>query len=348
MRRVVLHVGMHKTGTSSIQASLHDARAALAGQGIIYAPLGRNHSVPIYDAFSKDDFVHRRHRLRRTTDRVAISDAGKAHRLHLRASILEHRTSDFVISGEGIPRLSHMGTHRMVAFLRKFFQRIEVVIFVRPPASFLHSQVQQQIKAGMTLERLASAKFRINYQEFEKYFDILPRDAIRTQVYAPDSLVEGCAVKTFCAVAGLPEVPVLRANDGLSRPAADFLLVANEILPVFGPDGLANPARSRYLVRTRFPGPKFYAARDIVLRGLESSRDDIAWTNQVLGLDLAAHDDGLAARDCHPGVITAEARAEIAAQVLAENARLLEERPGKRDKPERERRRAERSASQDG
>ena len=135
--------------------------------------------------------------------------------------------------------------------------------------------------------------------------------------------MEGCAVKTFCSLAALPGVPVRRANEGLSRASADLLLVANEVLPATLPDGRRNPERSPRLSQLRLPGPKFYAPRETVLRGLDSSRDQIEWINAVLGSNIEEYDDGLTVQDCHPGAIDPGALSELKARVLHENQRLL-------------------------
>ncbi|MBY0330139.1 MAG: hypothetical protein K2X49_05655 [Acetobacteraceae bacterium] len=333
MSRVILHVGMHKTGSSSIQASLHAARDALAARRIIYAPLGKNHSVPIFNAFNDGDAYHRWHRRRGIAEDGTADDVVRGARMLLREHFRSNPGKDFVISGEGIPGLSEQSTKRLLRFLDLHFARVEVVFFVRPPASFIHSQAQQQIKAGWTLERLTAARFRIPYRQFEKYFDLLPPDAISARVFSRSTLVEGCVVKTFCSLAALPEVPVRRANEGLSRLSADLLLVANEVLPATLPDGRRNPERSPRLSQLRLPGPKFYAPRETVLRGLESSRDQIEWISAVLGANIEEYDDGLTVQDYHPGTIDPDAMSELKDRVLHENGRLLRDaadNPGRR------------------
>ena len=53
LRTVILHIGIHKTGTSSIQDAFAGGRAALRAAGILYpASLPANHSHFLYNAFS--------------------------------------------------------------------------------------------------------------------------------------------------------------------------------------------------------------------------------------------------------------------------------------------------------
>lgn len=328
MARVILHLGMPKTGTTSIQYSLSEARATLAAQDIVYPDLGANHSVRIFDAFS--EIPHRRHR-RLGHDMAAIAERAERDRLYLREAFRANPGADFVISGEGIPRLSEEATQRLLGFLGGHFDRIEVVFLVRPPASFIHSQTQQLIKSGMTVARFARAPFGVPYRaRYEKYFRLLPRDAIRARVFSRSTLVEGCAVATFLTLCGwtslIGQVPVIRRNESISRPAADLLLVANEILPPTLPGGGRNPARDWRLsqVLSAVPGPKFRAPREAVLRGLEASRDDIAWLNDALGIRIEEYDEGLAAEhDFHPGRIAPADWAALEDRVREENRRLL-------------------------
>lgn len=63
VRKLVLHVGMHKTGTSSIQASFAHNRSVLADHGVGYAGVLENQSGPLYTRLAERPEAYRGNRL---------------------------------------------------------------------------------------------------------------------------------------------------------------------------------------------------------------------------------------------------------------------------------------------
>ena len=82
-RRVILHVGLHKTATTSLQATCLANRVALAHQGICYPDFRHplqpeqsmaNHSVPLVSmVHPKPHEYHMNIRMRVTDNNAAIS-----------------------------------------------------------------------------------------------------------------------------------------------------------------------------------------------------------------------------------------------------------------------------------
>jgi hypothetical protein len=315
---------MPKTGTSSIQASLHAARKTLLAKGVLYPPLGRNHSVRVFDVFADPGEIHPEH-ARRGRAHLPRDDQAAADRALLERLIDQNPDADLVLSGEGVALLGDAGRKRLLGFLQDRFESVQVVIFFRPPRSYIHSQAQQALKTGMTLGRLNRAEVRANYRRYAPYLDLQGTIRVTPVVFSAPTLVEGCAVRTFLSLTGLPDVPVQRRNDGLSVPAAELLMVANQMLPPLV-DGRANPERAPGLREAlrREPGPKFHPPRAVAERGLAASADEIAWLNARLGLEISAFDDAPDSADHHPGQIPVERRRELARQVREVNRRLLE------------------------
>src|SRR4029079_3486364 len=91
---------MHKTGTSSIQHSLH----GLSDARFLYADLGPdpNHSLAIYSLFAAEPGRHPLHRGRRTRH---VGEYDGRVRALLDAAIAAAGERTLIISGEGIGRL---------------------------------------------------------------------------------------------------------------------------------------------------------------------------------------------------------------------------------------------------
>src|SRR5687767_5422200 len=95
----ILHVGMHKTGTTSIQRSLQD----LSSERARYVQLGgSNHTAPIVTAFHDDPAELRFHR-RSGREPEAVGNSREKIRERLDAELSRTAEFDkFVLSGEGI------------------------------------------------------------------------------------------------------------------------------------------------------------------------------------------------------------------------------------------------------
>lgn len=54
-----IHIGLHKTGTSTIQKFLFDHRSSLAECGYLYPSINKNHGGDLYSLFSSspEEFV---------------------------------------------------------------------------------------------------------------------------------------------------------------------------------------------------------------------------------------------------------------------------------------------------
>jgi hypothetical protein len=63
MRELFLHVGMHKTGTTSIQQTLHANRARLQRAGLSYFEAEEtNHSRTVFSAFAEAPHLYHANR----------------------------------------------------------------------------------------------------------------------------------------------------------------------------------------------------------------------------------------------------------------------------------------------
>ena len=133
-RAVLVHIGPHKTGTTTIQAAFHASRESLAAQGVVYAGGGRR---PILAVLALRG-------ARGTRD--AVPDMG-----HWSGLVDEARNAPgrVVISNEAFSDASPRTIGRLVGDLGS--ERIHIVATLRPFASILPSQWQQFVKGGLTV-----------------------------------------------------------------------------------------------------------------------------------------------------------------------------------------------------
>jgi hypothetical protein len=138
-RRLYLHAGLHKTGTTSIQLALSKSRPALAGLGWLYplaatpewAPFGQ-HLLP-WSVMRRESYlplVHGRRPTFGSGDRDALWTS-------LRSEIDASGAENIILSSEEFDTLSREEIFNIADYLSVF--DVHVMIFLRNHADFIES-----------------------------------------------------------------------------------------------------------------------------------------------------------------------------------------------------------------
>ena len=148
-----LHLGFHKTATTSFQLTLQHNRKLLE-QGGIFLPkfegkkkkFSSNHSGQIRDIFDENAqlFWNSHNRFKPTTDKHSNSLHNHCHSLK---QLLE-QDQNILISGEGISTMSEKSLSRLKSKLEQHGFLIEPFALVRSPYAYITSALQQTIKNG--------------------------------------------------------------------------------------------------------------------------------------------------------------------------------------------------------
>jgi hypothetical protein len=276
---VVLHVGMHKTGTTSIQRSLQH----LDRQRARYMQLGgSNHTVPIVTAFSPDPARMEMHRRAgRGADELAAMKRNALQRLDSELA-LAGKYDKMVISGEGIVTLPPPALRELRAVLLRGVPRVQVFAYLREPVGYSVSAFQQRVKDGGGLLRLVRPEYR---KRFERFVKVFGRDHFSPRVFARDKLKGGSAVADFCDVWSLPFDPKeeVRSNESISEPVVKLLHLFNRQGPEPQTQARWRNARTELAtsLAAHFPGrfelpPEFHA--------YAVDPEDLEWLEQELGI----------------------------------------------------------------
>ena len=305
-RVCVLHIGMHKTGTSSIQRMISENFDELRDRfGIASYRRHLNHSA-LAPAFV-DDLSQVRSNLAPGLEKPedvhrqavsAVEDLGE--------SLARDRPPSLVLSGEGFSKLPETAVPRLKRFLEPHFDRVHVAIYVREPFSYANSAAAQRIKVGSTFENLiadtlihqeiyathpdSSSVLPTYRYRIEKFVEAFGRDNVEIVPFARSALRGQDAVNDFfwrflaiesAELARQPE----RENEALAPAALHALEYLNREEPVLR-DGWLNPARSQSLPaklsalprtgRFSIPGFDYDAFAEIV-------RPDVEWLEAITG-----------------------------------------------------------------
>lgn len=283
-REVLLHVGMHKTGTTALQYALDgydDSRLRYARLGDI------NHSIAMVTAFAgAPQSYHVWQQLGASADQVARKAAAFRQSL-LSELALPHRK--LVIIGEEISMLYPAAIAEMLATLRGSGRRPQILAYLRDPLGYVTSAFQQQVRGGQTSFALPRPLYA---KRFEKFVTQLGRDAVTFRDYAP--LARHSVVADFAELIGIPTgaMPDRRANPALPMEAVRLLHLFNRSAPQHAsPQGPAARAARSALIRhlaTRFSG-HFTLPAEVAATAIDLA--DLDWIERAAGFSLGPRPD---------------------------------------------------------
>lgn len=287
-RTCILHAGMHKTGSTSIQVALD----GYADDRLIYAPLiSSNHSFAMVDLFSglsetdltvffasraSQDYLQRRATLRRDFQ-----------------TLLETDRRDLLISAEELT--GHMlqgdGIDTLLAALRPHFDRIRLIAYVREPKSFVVSMQNQKLRERIT--DFDPAQWYPCYQaRFQPWIDRLGAENVELVLYHRSALTEGDAIRDLAGRVGAQLGNGGQRNVNISY-SAEATALHQLWLRRLGDAKLSFRARTAisYGKRrvTEFGKTPFGIDPDLLSRIAASHADDIGWIENQLGCTFPEH-----------------------------------------------------------
>jgi hypothetical protein len=285
MNRCVIHIGMHKTGSTSIQESLQ----GFSDDRFVYADLcgEANHSLAIYSAFAANPRTHHLH-LAARRDQAAVRHYTDQVWNGLKNSVATARGRTLLISGEDICVLKPAELTVLREYFRSCFEDVTIVGYVRSPASLMTSTFQELAKTA-SIESFDPGRLYRSYQTtFGTFDDVFGRDTVHLWKFDPRTFPEGCAVQDFCARLGIafPKEKVVRVNDSLTRPVVTALYTYARFGQSLGAEFLGGAEASRLGVTLGNIGEKFRLAPGLVQPALEQNVDDIAWMEERLDNSL--------------------------------------------------------------
>ncbi len=289
MKRCILHVGMNKTGSTSIQATLQRLRE----QGRFFSPGSQpsgNHGVLLYSMYAPDaeDYPARK---ALGPDAYDLDEFNARAREEIEALVEQADKAPVVLSGEDVCRLTPEAFATLWEDLNAWLDQVDVYAYVRSPRALITSAYQQRYKNRLVPvgeEYVLQTKLRYNIS-FAKMDAICGEGVLQLRPYHPAGFLNRCVVQDFFDWVGIPlqAHEVINENQGLSLPAIQMLHAHRRYGRAIA-KGRAGERVFRVLVRQlqKLPGPKFALPDALVERALAGQADDIVWMEQRLGEPL--------------------------------------------------------------
>ena len=330
-RTCVLHIGMHKTGSTSIQYTLQN----LPSKGPIqYAVNGPpNHSGIMAVLFS-DDPTKFGFFARQGNTPADIDELKKHHKRRMIRTIKRSTAFTLVFSAEVMTskHFAQNGPRRIRTFLEPYFEKFHVVGYVRGPKSNASSKAQEQLKtmyADIDATRLVP-----DYKlALESWLHTFSDQKVTLKPWKTNTFPEGNVVLDFAQTIGLElaKDQTIWKRDSLCLEAV-ALLYADRIEN--GP-----VAKNREAVRANLrmydrlclmKGRKFVLSDKFIDPAIEARRSSIRWVEDYLGEKLEED-----ASETNPSVIErpeqllaiAEASETKLHHFVSENVKALNGQP---------------------
>lgn len=243
LQQVILHIGLHKTGTTAIQGAM---RAYDDGE-TAYARLSHdNHSFPVYTAFdARYQTYHPWQKLGYGPEKIAA--LRRQYRDDITRELQRQDRHRLIFSGEDICILEDTGLRDFLDLIQAHCAKITVIVYVRDPLSFAASSFQQQVRGGA---RNLPKRFDPFYKHrIEKFRNLVGQDNIILRAYAPETFPNRSIVADFCTVLGLDtgHVKNVFSNESLGAQGTRLLFAFNRENPCFAGDPVLHRARERLI-----------------------------------------------------------------------------------------------------
>ena len=295
MNRCVIHIGAHKTGSTSIQHSL----SGFADEQFVYAKLdSENHSLAMYSLFSRRPEKHHMH-VANAADAKTVSAYVSGQRQELERAISVARGRTLIISGEDISSLPEGGLRRLRDFFTQRVDELKIVGYARSPGAFMASAFQQRVKSGMVTRFEIDRVYQSYRARFEKFDTVFGRDNVMLWKFDTTLFPSGCAVQDFCRrlSISLPRKRIVRLNESLPREAVSMFYTYRVLGPKHGYDIMrAQEGQELGDLLGTICKSRFRFSPDAVRPVLQKHGEDIQWAESRLEQSLAepegAHQPG--------------------------------------------------------
>lgn len=279
---VILHVGMHKTGSTAIQQSFTGYDDGHTFYGTFDTA---DHSEPMFAAF-KDDFYSYHAWVNRGMKLTDMERQRAEYRAEFTKQLLRKDRKRLIISAEDISLFKPTEKQALIDFILDNGCDLHVVCYVREPTEFAASRCQQNIKGGATsIEGVLSPLYKYRLATFS---DLLLKNRLTVRAFDRSMLIGGDIVSDFASILKLDESLVNRktANVGLSLPATKVLLAFNKTKTLCSKERALHRARIKLVNRIQ---KKYASGEKLPLSSFASIADysEIDYLREKFNIDFS-------------------------------------------------------------
>lgn len=221
--RTVVHCGMPKTGTSSLQETLYQV---LANKSFAYIHFDSGApNVELQKIFNIDRALRKARNSEQSRSEV------EAEQVYLKKSLSKQLSRNpsqtKIIVCEAIQSFKGPGLKKFNSLLQKYSESVQYIYYVRSPYSYFSSAFQQRMKRDKLFDienLMRSPEYEHNVKEFQKAFG---EDNLTVRLFDPELFPDGNSVLDFCRFAEIDvkKEDCIRRNESLSYQATALLYI---------------------------------------------------------------------------------------------------------------------------
>jgi hypothetical protein len=281
--QLILHVGLPKTATTTIQHVMDSHKAALAAAGVLYPRTTKTQMELI----------------RRTQFAQLAVQPGPGSLAEAMGWVAEEAREALpkriVLSCERMALVSAGAVARMQAAITTWLPEVRdvrILAYVRDPVSWATSLCQQRLKMGTARRAdFANDPWPLSLEAMlSNYVDRYGREAVSLRYLHPGHLVNGVVVDDFLAAIGLTEFALPGAAPVLNRALTLYGAQVAEVLADLLPRGQRKGVRKQLVRRLLqgIDGPRFVLPRAVQAGIVEASRGDVEYVRRQWGLEIGS------------------------------------------------------------
>jgi hypothetical protein len=288
MKEVILHIGIHKTGSTTIQEALShlsDTNTRVASF------VEKNHSIPIATIFSKQKFKSRAYIKRGISPAEVLKK--KAHYLSLLSKDIEDDSYErLILSGEAMSTLSFDEQQSCVKYFHERGCKVKVIALVREPLDWIRSATQQKAKGGAEAFVKTTPKYRT---KLEGYLNCVGQEHM--QVYDFNKLItDKGLINSMSDILEVTLNQVPHQNTSMSKEALTLLYEFNNIesqtmgsvKKLSTRNYLISEIRDFFSIDNGFTNLKQLDFRGLIGDGLDA---DIEWLRLNFSIDYSSDNE---------------------------------------------------------
>ena len=311
-KKTYLHIGLGKTGSTSIQSDLLAQASVLESQYDLHFPrsfpqmhgFNGNHSLPLGVLYQKHPDDRKGLAARGLDTQECIDAYNTSTEQALNRGFDNTSASQLLLSAEGIGRFHKADLIDLANWLRSVSEEVLVIACLRHPVAGLSSEIQQRLHIGGILEDLyENPPFYRYIGLFDRLEAAFNRDCIILYDFAQAIKNPGGLTTEFFSHMGFDTGALFQkqpaANTSMSHEAALLLSALNKRHPILV-DGHLNSERSvgdSRAFASSFSGEKYSAPAWVCSKVEELADPHLYWLERHYGMKLAG--DLPANRDNH-------------------------------------------------
>ena len=278
MNKLILHIGMHKTGSTAIQEAIN----GYSDHSMRYANFNSsNHSLSILPIFCKNPYaLHLFKSCGMVKEEVDNYILSKKNEL-IKNLLLDDR--DVIISGEDLCLLDFDEINSFNNFMKVNNRLVIVYSYIRHPYDFVSSYLSEVVKNGESSSCIEKFYYGSVFEKFVKIYN----NDFHVKIYQRDLFLNKCVVSDFTDWIGLDfkmDSNILDLNPSLSELSLKLIYHLNSYINTLINESslIARHSFIEYL-RKKFPGK-------LILTKAQAEfffdKGDIFYVQNLLGIQM--------------------------------------------------------------